>query len=573
METDIQVSLVLPRLRACTDPVQLTREYAEASQERKLLDKLPFADDAPFNSRLQRHKSQCLARTRKQLLDEIDKWCRISGGACIYWLSGMAGTGKSTIARTISHKLSAEGILGASFFFSKGQGDVGNTAKFFTTIAAQLVDKIPSLKPQVCKAIAKDLRISAKGPHDQWEQLILRPLQQLPTDSPNTRFVLVIDALDECGEDRDARLILRLLSEIGTISSIQLRVFITSRPERNIGFGFHSLPQSTHHCFILHEIPAQIVDNDIRLFLLDETRKIGEEYFMPHKWPGDDKIQMLCERAGQLFIYASTVCRLMRTPLGPERGLAMILNDFKGLDQLYIGVLENAMSHCGWGEASYEMELNSQFRQILGCIVILLDAVSVIPLAKLCGLELNPVFHTVASLGAVLVAPKTPSDVNCIRLHHPSFRDFLLDPRRCLHPQLSIGEAETHRNLFSNCLGLMSKLQRDICNLQHPGILASAVERDKVEKSLPPEVQYACRYWAHHLQRSNTVLCNDDKVHSFLRKHFLHWLEALGLIGVLVEGVHAVITLESMLKVQLQLCLILQAKANFHSRSRPRTNT
>ena len=101
----------------------------------------------------------------------------------------------------------------------------------------------------------------------------------------------------------------------------------------------------------------------------------------------------------------------------------------------------------------------------------------------------------------------------------------------------------------------MSKLKKDICNLQHPGVLVSTIEKNEVEEFLPPEVQYACRYWACHLQRSNTALFDNDRVYNFLRKHFLHWLEALSLIGVLFEGVHAVFTLESMLTVQLNSML------------------
>ena len=496
-----------------------------------------MAEGAPFDSRLQRHESQCLAKTREQLLDEIDSWCKTTGGPCVYWLTGMAGTGKSTIARTIAHRLAAEGLLGASFFFSRGQGDVGNAAKFFTTIAALLVDNIPGLKPLVCKAIAEDSRILAKDPRNQWEQLILGPLQKLPTDALDTRFILVIDALDECDNALDANQILQLISEISTLNSIQLRALVTSRPERHIGIGFRSLPPSTRHCFILHEIPAQIVDNDIRIFLLDEMKKIRQDHDLANEWPGDGIIQVLCERAGQLFIYASTVCRLMRsTILGPECELARILNNFEGLDRLYVGVLESAMRRFERGAASYDAELNSQFRRILGCIVILNDAVSVTPLARLCGLEPLPVFLTLDSLRAILEVPETRSDASIIRLHHPSFRDFFLDPKRCLDSRFSADEAEAHRNLFSNCLDLMSNLKKDICNLQHPGALVSTIEKNKVEEFLPPEVQYACRYWTHHLQRSNTVLCNEDKGHKFLPKHFLHWPEALSLIGVLAEG-------------------------------------
>ena len=552
---EIQVSwLFFSCGRTCTDSAQRTRKCAEAFQERLLLAKLPVAEGASFDSRIQQRESQCLAGTRKQLLDEIDMWGRAPGGPYIYWLNGMAGTGKSTIARTIAHRLAGGGILGASFFFSRGRGDVDNAAKFFTTIAALLVENIPSLKPLVCKVIAEDSQILAKGLRDQWEKLILQPLLKLQTDSSDTRFVLVIDALDECEEDHDAGLILQLLSQISSISSIQLRAFLTSRPERHIGLGFRSLPQSAHHCFILHEIPVQIVDGDIRTFLLHEMERIREEYLMPNEWPGVDTIQVLCERAGQRFIYASTACRLiMQTRLGPERALAWILNDFRGLDRLYIGALENAMRRYEREEAppELEVELNSEFRQILGGIVILLNPVSVTSLARLCGVDHTPVFLALDSLRAIFDVPKTPSDANTgiIRLHHPSFRGFILDPKRCSDPRFSVDEAKGHRNLFSNCLELMSTLQKDICNLQYPGVLVGSIEKGRVEKFLSPEIQYACRHWIHHLQLANTVLRNDDNVHSFLRKHLLHWLEALSLIGVLAEGVHAVINLELMLTV------------------------
>ena len=169
METDIQVGLAVTPPLVCTHSRhwQLARKNAEDSQERLLLDKIPVVEGAPFDSRHRRHESQCLAKTREQLLDEINRWCRASGGARIYWLSGMAGTGKSTIARKIAHRLAGERILRGSFFFSKGQGDAGNAAKFFTTIAAQLVQNIPKLKPHVSKVITENSHILVKGPGDQ----------------------------------------------------------------------------------------------------------------------------------------------------------------------------------------------------------------------------------------------------------------------------------------------------------------------------------------------------------------------------------------------------------------------
>jgi hypothetical protein len=65
----------------------------------------------------------------------------------------MAGTGKSTIARTIARKYHKLKRLGASFFFSRGGGDLSQATKFFTAIAMQLADNIPALKDHICKVI------------------------------------------------------------------------------------------------------------------------------------------------------------------------------------------------------------------------------------------------------------------------------------------------------------------------------------------------------------------------------------------------------------------------------------
>lgn len=46
----------------------------------------------------------------------------------------MAGTGKSTIARTVARSFADEGQLDASFFdffFKKGEGDRGTAGRFF----------------------------------------------------------------------------------------------------------------------------------------------------------------------------------------------------------------------------------------------------------------------------------------------------------------------------------------------------------------------------------------------------------------------------------------------------------
>jgi hypothetical protein len=111
-------------------------------------------------------------------------------------------------------------------------------------------------------------------------------------------------------------------------------------------------------------------------------------------------------------------------------------------------------------------------------------------------------------------------------------------------------EKEAHGALANNCLRVMtSSLKRDICSLHLPGTLAVGVQHDYRRKCLPEELQYACRYWVAHLRRSGARLRNNDYVHLFLRKHFLHWLEALAMLGYISDGIAMVTVLHLMLSV------------------------
>ncbi len=121
----------------------------------------------------------CLENTRREALARIRTWADGRDERHIYWLKGMAGTGKSTIALTIAREYSKEKRLGASFFFSRGGGDLASTRRFVATIAVQLAEMSADLQRHIAAAAAaSSRRIRALGLYDQWERLILQPLAQ-----------------------------------------------------------------------------------------------------------------------------------------------------------------------------------------------------------------------------------------------------------------------------------------------------------------------------------------------------------------------------------------------------------
>ena len=188
------------------------------------------------------------------------KWSADPCERIIFWLNGMAGTGKSTIARTITRTLTEQDRLAANFFFSRGRGDLSHTGKLFSTVARQLAANSRTLKYYICEAIAQHDNISQQSMRDQWTKLVYQPLLKLQGDPQSPRILVsVVDALDECGRQEDIRTLLQLLTEARDLKNIQLRVLITSRPEVPIRLGFHAISGSVHEDFVLHEIPVAIM--------------------------------------------------------------------------------------------------------------------------------------------------------------------------------------------------------------------------------------------------------------------------------------------------------------------------
>jgi len=188
-------------------------------------------------------------------------------------------------------------------------------------------------------------------------------------------------------------------------------------------------------------------------------------------------------------------------------------------------------------------ELYDALKTILGTIVVLYSPLSLLSLASLLRTPAHEAGQTLDGLHSILDLPKDQS--RPIRLHHPSFRDFLLDENRCHDSRFLVDEKKAHESLADFCIQLMSKgLREDICLLHSSGTLAKDVTPESVRQCLPMELQYACLYWFQHLQKSETRLQDNGQVHIFLRNHFLHWLEATILMKT-SEAVLALISLDS----------------------------
>jgi hypothetical protein len=217
-------------------------------------------------------------------------------------LNGLAGTGKSTIACTVACEYFEKRCLGASFFFTRGGGDVGHAGKFVTSIAVQLASSVPTLRRHISNAVTEHSDIASRSLRDQWQLLVLGPLSKLDGNGCRASYVLVVDALDEYDDDNNIQIILQLLAKARSLKTVRVQVFLTSRPEVPIRHGFYQISKTEHHDFVLHNISSLIVDHDISIFLEYNLRLISEEDAQDPGWPGAEVIKTLVQSASGLFI-------------------------------------------------------------------------------------------------------------------------------------------------------------------------------------------------------------------------------------------------------------------------------
>lgn len=518
--------------------------------------KLPTATSAEFDSHVEEHNARCLPNTRVDLRHTITKWADDDGGKYIFWLNGMAGTGKSTISRTMAQYFDDKGCLGASFFFKRGEGDRGNASRFFATIAVRLASKVPSLSRYIGHAIDAEPGIAEKALNQQFEKLILHPLSMMHGDSQQaSRLVIVIDALDECEREEDVRTILLLLSKHAAKISIYLRIFITSRPELPIRLGFSNMHGGTYQHLVLNEVSQITIEHDILVFFEDQFTIIRASRSLSTDWPRQEDIQALVEMAVPLFIFAATVCRFIGDPSwNPKKQLATILeyrtaSQASKLDMTYMPILNQLFAEKDEVESE---KLASEFREIVGAIVTLANPLSTIALANILRIPKDDIAYRIGLLHSVLNIPTDQS--HPVRLLHLSFRDFLLDPMKRGKSPFWINEKEMHRKIASNCIQLLSScLKKDICSMQRPGTLRSDIDSQVIHNCLPTEAQYACRYWIFHLVEIKSSICDENEIYGFLQEHFLHWLEAMCLLGNVSESIRSIEALEPILEVSLPL--------------------
>ena len=488
----------------------------------------------------------CLKGTRENVLNEVDLWKEGFDQSPIFWLNGLAGTGKSTIAQTVSERMFADGCLGASFFCSRGFEDRSDLRFIFPTLAFQLAHKYPTFRSSFIPVLQSNPDVLHESLQQQMHKLLVDPLQSAAIST-----VIVIDALDECRDDDPESTILLVLGQ--SVSKIPgVKFFITSRPEVHIVSGFRRpLLDALTEEFVLHHVEPCTINNDIHHFFKHELSKLSQRYGCIEGWPTDKQLDSLCQRAAGFFVYAvATLNFLDHKFQDPSDRLNMIMQSpestthearvklkasYTSLDSLYMSIFQAAF-------IDNDPDDDAMVRSVLSTVVLVANPLSQLAITTLTGLRSTQVQHLLGLIQSLLIMPRDPNDP--VQPFHKSFPDFITDPDRCVNTQFYIPPSYNLK-LALNCLEIMGKLlKRNMCSIPDY-TLNSKVEDlpEKIKESgIPGALEYACKSWYKHLITTEGQTVDIvSALHCFLEEKFLLWLEVLSVLGAVGDAACALI--------------------------------
>ena len=367
------------------------------------------------------------------LLDEIVQWAEDFTRVPLFWLNGLAGTGKTAIAWTVAERCFANGALGASFFCSADPTleNHDEPSAIFPTLAYQLAYKYPEVRSSLIHHLRFSPDIGYESIESQAEKLIIRPLQ-----SEKDPMVLIIDALDEC---KNKELLSTILSALESIVKRvpNVKFFITSRPEPLINRGFRRLMHITN-TVALHDIASDLVNNDIRVFLEHKLSLVAAKRGL-NSWPTAAQLDLLCGRAAGHFAYAvATVKFLDGTFRLPDKRFSTTIERFPddtshegrmegvhrglSLDSLCISILRVSF-------ANNNADEDAIVRLVLATASLFTPPFSPSAIPEAVDLERDEVVCILESIHSLLELRENLD--HPVRPFHRLFSDCLTDRARC----------------------------------------------------------------------------------------------------------------------------------------------
>ena len=492
---------------------------------------------------------RCMEGTRQSILNEIMEWVadpyekKDGPHSNTYWFYGSPGIGKTALAHSICASLHDRDQLAGAFFCRRDDPNLSKHRNVLPTLINKLAGIFPPFRTIVANRLRNDPNLS---PESMKGALFLEFIRNLPRQ-PRHALVFVIDAFDECGDERSRPALLNVLTDV-VVHAPWLKVIITSRPEADIHRFFNGLSQSSYSS---QDLAAdQEASVDLRTFAQREFVRVAEKWFLSTPWPEGSLFEKVISRANGLFIFIKTVVLALEHCEDPDEALKTTLekSDGTGLKSLY-GLYSNILKSRRVGD-------DDKFQKMIG---VLLVTAPYRPLceetiAELARVKPNLVKKWVNDLSSMLYRDESVN--GGVRVRHLSISDFFVSDS-C---DYQVIPQDTNVHLGIACMETMVKqLHFNICRLEDSRLANADVEDlpSRIKENISDALQYSSLYWSNHLCFAPDT--GDQRLWELLENFFgglygLFWVEVLSLMRMVPIGVPSLRQVISWAKVSTPAC-------------------
>jgi len=478
-----------------------------------------------------------------------------SNSPSVFWLTGDAGSGKSTIAYSVARHFDGQepyeedededeegyvvlgppNILGANFFCSRQFEETRQKKNIIPTIVDQLAHHSQPYADALLKANKfNSVNIMSK----QMKDLLVDPwMHSMSKHHAEFRpFLVVVDALDEIEDRGGAAFLEELLRMTDKSRLLGLKFLITSRPDPDLA-NLCSSFTSDAIC-ALYDVSTDTVKADIATYLQAKLPRLQ----------GTPVINELMHQADGLFIFAATAVRYV-TPrpkmskreqirLLGELGIHAHSTGSRNTNASLIDALYQQVMLTAFGDLKDNLLQDRLYA--LHTLLCTQERVSTSVAGELCSDDPDTaelVELVVDELHAVLYVKE-----DRVLWYHASFPDFIFSYARSgsvlLSPDSRVvdmhcEETTHHAHLVRSCFRILkTHLRFNICDLPSSFLLDSEVLdlKDRIRAKIGDGLKYSCLHWAQHLAQTSS----DDgrrEIGDFLQLKVLFWIEAMNLLG------------------------------------------
>ncbi|TPX35066.1 hypothetical protein SmJEL517_g02378 [Synchytrium microbalum] len=456
-------------------------------------------------------KEKRLKATRVWLMDELMEWATKDDQYRVFWLSGVAGVGKSVIAGCFADELQNRNQLAAHFFCKHDELARNDPFQLITTLAFQLAAFDPGIRRALRDLHEAEPNFLVNTPSIglQFEHLIVKPASAYR----GGKAVILIDALDECAVEGSLReKFLQTLAQSVPKLPRNIVLFITSRPSPDLKMQLSEYVPRTMELGDIYNL------NDIKLYAMYRMTKLRpileSDQFV------DSFADKLSVMAHGLFVWLYLACDTMDKSDNLEGTLAemenrTLGNDEERMDNIYTRAL--VASFKGAPESSIK-----QYTKIVGALVCLRTPMSVEDIAALLGSPSSRVRLNLSRIESLLVMSKSS-----VRLMHKSVADFITSPDRCIADAspFYIDRQSAEMYLAKKCLdALPLSLKVESIQVQIERL------RGITPSSNPALSRYVLNHWCDHL---NSVEQLDSELTTILTRTLQHYGRAMLIVAVL----------------------------------------